>query len=799
MKMCFMNDLRRTAGFVAAILLLGLVTALPAMAVIEPVNSELRPAAEGRAVSPLATVDSLTMPEVDMVEVRMEDEIADQLNEPWRFAVPRDVLVSTDDSGTWERLDDGRLMWRLHVVSRGATSLNLGFRRWVLPAGGEMFIHTPDFAYRVGPLTVKHTQEHGEYWSPVLPGDELVVEITVPVEGKRDLEVLLTAVNHGYRGFFAEPADGERSQSCNIDVICSEGDGWRDEIRSVAVIQLQGYKICTGAMVNNTAQDFTPYFLTADHCGVNTGNDHTFRVYWNYENSWCREPWSSESGSAGDGPLTMSQIGATFRADNSASDFNLVELDDAPDPEWNVHWAGWDNSGTQATSAVAIHHPNTQEKRISFENDPTNSTSGGRMVRVNDYDAGSTEGGSSGCPLFNQDHRIIGQLYGGSAACTNNLSDVYGAVSWSWDGSTSADRLKDWLDPLNTGQETLDGIGGTGGVGGIGTIVTGPGPVSSNPALVRVWDLQNISTPAAEWTAYAPDQYGVNVAAGDINGTGRDWVITGAGPGAVYGPHVRAFTPEGASIGSISFLAYGTNKWGVNVACGDVDNDGMDEIITGAGPGAVFGPHVRGWNHDGGSLAAISGVSFFAYGTLKYGVNVACGDIDGDGYDEIVTGAGPGAVFGPHVRGWNVDGGPAAAIPGVSFLAYGTNQYGVNVTCGDVDSDGIDEIITGAGPGQIFGAHVRGWNYDGGSLAAMSGVSFMAYDDTRKGVRVSVGDVDDDGVVEIITMPGPDEIIGAQVRAFNVSGGVASLAGLDFDAFDDTVTHGGTVAGGVLE
>src|SRR3990170_1971886 len=75
--------------------------------------------------------------------------------------------------------------------------------------------------------------------------------------------------------------------------------------------------------------------------------------------------------------------------------------------------------------------------------------------------------------------------------------------------------------------------------------------------------------------------------------------------------------------------------------------------------------------------------------------------------------AGPGAVFGPHVRGWNVDGGAAAAIPAVSFMAYGTNRWGVVVACGDLDGDGIDEILTAPGPSAQFGADVLGWNFDG--------------------------------------------------------------------------------------
>ncbi len=74
-------------------------------------------------------------------------------------------------------------------------------------------------------------------------------------------------------------------------------------------------------------------------------------------------------------------------------------------------------------------------------------------------------------------------------------------------------------------------------------------------------------------------------------------LLTGAGPGAIYGPHVRGFTIDGEPVDGLNFLAYGTNKWGVNVAAGDLDGDGKDEIITGAGPGAVFGPHVRAFSY----------------------------------------------------------------------------------------------------------------------------------------------------------------------------------------------------------
>jgi hypothetical protein len=299
--------------------------------------------------------------------------------------------------------------------------------------------------------------------------------------------------------------------------------------------------------------------------------------------------------------------------------------------------------------------------------------------------------------------------------------------------------------------------------------------------------------------AYGTPKWGVNVCTGDIDGDGYDEIVTGAGPGAVYGPHVRGwklYYGQAVTMSGVSFFAYGTLKFGVNVTCGDVDGDGIDEIVTGAGPGAVFAPHVRGWNYDGtGEVTSIPGVSYFAYGTPKWGVNVSAGDIDGDGYDEIVTGAGPGAVYGPHVRGWNVDGGAATSKPGVSYFAYGTLNYGVNVTCGDVDGDGIDEIITGAGPGAVFAPHVRGWDYDGSSVTPLPGLSFFAWNDFRFGANVFAGaDLNGDGRAELVVGCGPDPDAGSEVKVYEYDGSGQTLW-FSLEAFPG-MTWGTNVAAG---
>ena len=247
---------------------------------------------------------------------------------------------------------------------------------------------------------------------------------------------------------------------------------------------------------------------------------------------------------------------------------------------------------------------------------------------------------------------------------------------------------------------------------------------------------------------------GVRVAAGDVNGDGAADVITAAGLGG--GPHVKVF--DGLSGQLIAnFFAYGTNfTGGVFIAAGDVNGDERADIITGAGAGG--GPHVKVFDgQTGGEL-----LSFFAYvEAFTGGVSVAAGDVNDDGFAEIITGAGPGG--GPHVR--VLDGQTARSLG--DFFAYGSNfTGGVTVAAGDVNGDGSDEVITAAGAGG--GPHVRVFN---GQIPGQILSEFFAFDrDMIAGLFAGTTDSNGDGLAEILIGTGPG--VTPQVRTFNAAGGL---------------------------
>jgi len=449
-----------TIGFLAATVLAGSPSVLPARATGLPPS----------ALPGVRTVDSvqrMVMPTVDVEALLAEDTEREHAGAavPLRFATSLPVDVTPYNSGTWETLQNGSRLWRLRIESPGAMSLNLGLERFELPNGASFWIHDEHGAHVQGPYTAENRNITGGLWTAVVLGDKLVAELHVPIGMEADLRI--TSVNHGYRVFGEEEAAGsEKRGSCNVNVVCPVGNRWRDQIRSIARITVSGMFLCTGQMVNNSAQDETPYLLTAQHCIERPFWAPSIVAYWNYETSTCAERFG--------GSLSQNQSGSAWIASyplGGGSDFTLVELDQLPDPSFDVYYSGWDARAEVPDAATAIHHPGGDQKSISFEFDPLTITSyletaspgTGTHLRVEDWDLGTTEGGSSGGCLFDKGTGFcVGTLSGGFAACGNHEPDWYGRFARHWTGDgTPGTRLSDWLDPLDTGALFLDGKNST--------------------------------------------------------------------------------------------------------------------------------------------------------------------------------------------------------------------------------------------------------------------------------------------------------------------------------------------------
>ena len=313
-------------------------------------------------------------------------------------------------------------------------------------------------------------------------------------------------------------------------------------------------------------------------------------------------------------------------------------------------------------------------------------------------------------------------------------------------------------------------------------ITTGAGPGAG--AHVRSFDgATPTSVSFAAFGDDSPDKGGVRVARGDLDGDGDDEIVAAGGPGGR--PILAVYTPAGQLIAAT--LAYGEAfRGGVSVAVGDVDNDGLDEIITGAGPGG--GPHVRVFilddDEDGLGLFVQNGFAGADSGH-RGGVNVAAGDLDGDGRAEIVTAHASDGQ--PTVRTFRYDLESDTATPFRSaFNAYAAGfTGGVNIAAGNLYNDGTAEIVTG--PASSGGPHIKIFNGDGGLINP----GIFAYAaDYYGGVNVALGDLTGDTRHEIVTGAGPGG--SPHVRAFD--GVLNPIGEISFRAYPEPFTGGAFVS-----
>jgi PKD repeat protein len=431
-------------------------------------------------------VPKIEFPKINRQQLADEDILRDKQGILYRIGVAQFTNITTENSGVWSINTDGSRTWKLRVSSEGAEALSILFQTFKIYGGTTFDVLNLNGRKVHNTMTIADVQETFTQNAALCQGDDLVLVLNEPVNTQPS-EIHIDRIMHNYRstGYGSQEKINE-SEACEVNVNCSPvGDTWQDEKKGVAriyVIEGNSAGWCTGSLVNNTAQNCRPYFLTALHCGVSTSaaNMTQWKFYFRYESPNCTNP--STPGTLDDYFITgcVRKADSADNGGDTGSDFLLVQLGSATNESatittlkstnFNAYWNGWNANNTATTGGTGIHHPAGDIKKISTFTGTTLSNSWGGSVQnthwrfswtANANGHGVTEGGSSGSPLFNNSQGyIVGTLTGGSSYCNAQTSpDMYGKMSYHWtsNGTTTAKQLKPWLDPTNSGALTLAG------------------------------------------------------------------------------------------------------------------------------------------------------------------------------------------------------------------------------------------------------------------------------------------------------------------------------------------------------
>lgn len=374
---------------------------------------------------------------------------------PLTFGVSRVVSLGPENSGVIIEKDASSHIWYFFIKSKEAASLNVIFSKFRLLEGEEVYLYDPGKMNTVGPLTSLNNKASEVL--PVVPvsGSEMIIEYHHNPFNHGTLEI--GRISHDVLGIFGKIGSGINSKdagACNVDINCAAGDVWHKEKRSVFRIICRGTELGTAFLLNNSNQENIAYSLTAEHVVENEFDAISSVSIFKYESPWCDGP---------DGPTTYSISGADLISRNENMDFSLIRLSEFPPIVYKPYLSGWSASSTIPTSQSTIHHPSGDVKKISVDYDPPGigtfqSLQSDGFWHILQWDIGTTEGGSSGAPLFNQDHLVVGYLSGGEAVCGRSVNDYFGRFDIAYDLSSNMfESLKPWLDPAQSSITYLNG------------------------------------------------------------------------------------------------------------------------------------------------------------------------------------------------------------------------------------------------------------------------------------------------------------------------------------------------------
>lgn len=382
---------------------------------------------------------TLTTPNVE--EAIIEDATNDLFKSiPYRFGLKIPVNYSPSNCGEWFQVES-RYYWQMRFHAENAKSLHFNFKSFHLNADEKIWVYNDDKTVLYGPYTSQNNYQDSLFSSFIIPGENINIQLSS--NSIIQTPFIIESITYGYRsvGEFILKNFGA-SGACETNINCPLGDNWQKEKRSVALILVNGNGWCTGSLINNTLQDTSPYLLTANHCSSSSYSNWQFAFNW--EAPGCGPQLS---------PMNQVMAGATYIASSALSDFLLIKLNAKVPDSFHPFFNGWDIQNIAPDSVVCIHHPSGDIKKISTAENACQDSSyfNAFCWKIGQWTNGVTEGGSSGSPLFNKAHRLVGTLTGGPSYCCSAIADrhdYFGKLAVAWNADTAIHhQLAAWLNP----------------------------------------------------------------------------------------------------------------------------------------------------------------------------------------------------------------------------------------------------------------------------------------------------------------------------------------------------------------
>ena len=416
---------------------------------------------------PYSSVDEAKFDSIEVVSVLPQNNralksvyapapVSPSKNEALKFAHPLPLYNTIENSGSWTMVDDTTLVWRLAFQSKGAYSLSLLFDKFVMPPSGKLFVYNSDKSTILGAFTKLNNRDDSLFMTAPIAGDIICLEYTQSLSETVKPILSISQLNHDFLNVFkslgVKVTDSfGMAGDCNVDVTDDANYNSMPQVRSVCKLLIGGTELCSGTMLANTADETSVYVITAGHCIETTANASTTLFYYNYE--------SPHGESSIKGSLDFQTYGSTVVARATNTDFALVKLaTEKPASYFMPYLSGWNRSVSPPSPAYAIHHPSGDVKKISRTKSILEATTYeylGMFLpnyhwRVEEWSSGTTESGSSGCGLFDNNGTLVGTLSGGSASCGYSYDDYFVRFEKIWNGTPEPNlQLQAWLDPSN--------------------------------------------------------------------------------------------------------------------------------------------------------------------------------------------------------------------------------------------------------------------------------------------------------------------------------------------------------------